>query len=68
MLVNPDNNKLPMENYPAVCGNLSLAVLPDEVAVHTADSLQASCGVSAIKSMNPVGRNTFRILRFGVLI
>ncbi|KYO21107.1 cilia- and flagella-associated protein 161 [Alligator mississippiensis] len=62
MLVNPDNNKLPMENYPAVCGNLSLAVLPDEVAVHTADSLQASCGVSAIKSMNPVGRNTFRIL------
>uniref|UniRef100_A0A8C8SQF2 Cilia and flagella associated protein 161 n=1 Tax=Pelusios castaneus TaxID=367368 RepID=A0A8C8SQF2_9SAUR len=62
MLLSPENNKSPMENYPAVCGNLTLAVNPDDVTVHSADSLQVPCGVSAVKSVNPVGRNTFRIL------
>uniref|UniRef100_A0A8C0ILC8 Cilia and flagella associated protein 161 n=1 Tax=Chelonoidis abingdonii TaxID=106734 RepID=A0A8C0ILC8_CHEAB len=67
MLLSPENNKSPMENYPAVRGNLTLAVAPDDITVHMSESLQVPCGVSAVKSVNPVGRNAFRILRFGVL-
>nr|XP_009679885.1 PREDICTED: uncharacterized protein C15orf26 homolog [Struthio camelus australis] len=62
MLLSPDNNKSWMENYPGVCGKLVLAVNLDEVAMFTAESLRAPCGVSAVKSMDPVGRNTFCIL------
>ncbi|XP_032627791.1 cilia- and flagella-associated protein 161 isoform X2 [Chelonoidis abingdonii] len=62
MLLSPENNKSPMENYPAVRGNLTLAVAPDDITVHMSESLQVPCGVSAVKSVNPVGRNAFRIL------
>ncbi|XP_038273794.1 LOW QUALITY PROTEIN: cilia- and flagella-associated protein 161 [Dermochelys coriacea] len=62
MLLSPENNKSPSENYSAACGNLTLAVNPDDITVHTSESLQVPCGVSAVKSVNPVGRNTFHIL------
>ncbi|XP_062439695.1 cilia- and flagella-associated protein 161 isoform X2 [Rhea pennata] len=62
MLLSPDNNKSSMENYPGVCGKLALAVDLDEIAMFSAKSLQAPCGVSAVKSTDPIGRNTFCIL------
>ncbi|KFP44835.1 Uncharacterized protein C15orf26, partial [Chlamydotis macqueenii] len=61
MLLNPDN-KCPVENYPRVCGNLALAVNMDEISIYSTVSLQVPCGVSAIESVDPVGRNTFCIL------
>lgn len=67
MLLSPENKKSPTENYSAACGNLTLAVNPDDITVHTSESLQVPCGVSAVKSVNPVGRNAFHILRCGVL-
>uniref|UniRef100_A0A8B9S584 Cilia and flagella associated protein 161 n=1 Tax=Apteryx owenii TaxID=8824 RepID=A0A8B9S584_APTOW len=67
MLLSPDNKKSSMENYPGVCGKLALAVDLDEITMFSAESLQAPCGVSAVKTMDPVGRNTFCILRFGTL-
>ncbi|XP_044294864.1 cilia- and flagella-associated protein 161 isoform X1 [Varanus komodoensis] len=62
MLLSPDNNKSPMENYPAVCGNLSLAVNPDEASVHRSARLPVPCGMSACKTVTPAGRNVFQIL------
>ncbi|XP_062998406.1 cilia- and flagella-associated protein 161 [Elgaria multicarinata webbii] len=62
LLVSPDNNKSPMENLPAVSGNLSLAVNPDEASVHTSAKLPVPCGLSAFRSVTPIGRNAFRIL------
>ncbi|XP_073217583.1 cilia- and flagella-associated protein 161 isoform X2 [Lepidochelys kempii] len=62
MLLSPENKKSPTENYSAACGNLTLAVNPDDITVHTSESLQVPCGVSAVKSVNPVGRNAFHIL------
>ncbi|KAG8145097.1 hypothetical protein E2320_013464 [Naja naja] len=43
-------------------GNLSLAVNPDLAILHTGDNLSAPCDLSAIEHVNPIGRNTFRIL------
>ncbi|XP_042327268.1 cilia- and flagella-associated protein 161 isoform X2 [Sceloporus undulatus] len=62
LLVNLDNGKASAENEPGLCGDLSLAVNPDEADLHRAQELMAPCEVSAIKSVSPVGRNAFRIL------
>nr|XP_056721931.1 cilia- and flagella-associated protein 161 [Euleptes europaea] len=62
MLVSPENNKSPMENLPCESGNLSLAVTPDDMAVHALDALPSPCGVSAIRCTDPIGRNAFQIL------
>ncbi|KAM7103276.1 cilia- and flagella-associated protein 161 isoform 2-T2 [Ciconia maguari] len=61
MLLNPDN-KSSVENYPGVCGRLTLAINLDEISMYSAESLQAPCGVSAVESVDPMGRNTFCIL------
>uniref|UniRef100_A0A8B9RSP3 Cilia and flagella associated protein 161 n=1 Tax=Accipiter nisus TaxID=211598 RepID=A0A8B9RSP3_9AVES len=61
MLLNPDN-KSSVENYPGVCGSLTLAINLDEISMYSAKSLPAPCGVSAVKSVDPVGRNSFCIL------
>ncbi|KAM6302985.1 cilia- and flagella-associated protein 161 [Podargus strigoides] len=61
MLLNPDN-KSSVENDPGACGSLTLAINMDEISIFSAKSLPPSCGVSAIKSVDPVGRNTFCIL------
>ncbi|KFQ00137.1 Uncharacterized protein C15orf26, partial [Leptosomus discolor] len=61
MLLNPDN-KSAAENYPGASGSLTLAINLDEIPMCSAKSLQAPCGVSAVKSVDPVGRNTFCIL------
>ncbi|NWI69908.1 CF161 protein, partial [Todus mexicanus] len=57
MLLNPDN-KSSVENYPG----LTLAINLDEISIYSFKSLQAPCGVSAVKSVDPEGRNTFCIL------
>ncbi|NXS48924.1 CF161 protein, partial [Balaeniceps rex] len=61
MLLNPDN-KSSLENYAGACGSLTLAINLDEISIYSAESLQAPCGVSAVESVDPVGRNTFCIL------
>ncbi|KAM6125381.1 cilia- and flagella-associated protein 161 [Phoenicopterus ruber ruber] len=61
MLLNPDN-KSSVENCPGVCGSLTLAINLDEISLYSVKSLQAPCGVSAVESVDPVGRNTFSIL------
>ncbi|NXJ50691.1 CF161 protein, partial [Spizaetus tyrannus] len=61
MILNPDN-KSSVENYPGVCDSLTLAINLDEISMYSAKSLQAPCGVSAVKSVDPVGRNSFCIL------
>lgn len=66
MLLNPNNKSSP-ENHHGECGSLTLAINLDEMSLFSAGSLQAPHGVSAIKSVDPVGRNTFCILRFGTL-
>uniref|UniRef100_A0A663N6X5 Cilia and flagella associated protein 161 n=1 Tax=Athene cunicularia TaxID=194338 RepID=A0A663N6X5_ATHCN len=66
ILLNPPN-KSPVENYPGACGSLTLAVDLDEISIYSVESLQVPCGVSAVKSVDPTGRNTFCILRFGTL-
>ncbi|KFQ36245.1 Uncharacterized protein C15orf26, partial [Mesitornis unicolor] len=61
MLLNPDN-KSSVENNPGECSRLTLAVNLDDISIHSAISLQAPCGVSATKSVEPMARNTFCIL------
>lgn len=62
MLVSPENKKSPLENLPCEGGNLSLAVTPEEMAVHALDALPCPCGLSAIRITSPVGRNVFQIV------
>lgn len=66
MLLNAEN-KSSVENRRGRCGGLALAIDLDELSLHSAESLQAPRGVCAVESADPVGRNTFCILRFGTL-
>ncbi|XP_021510429.1 cilia- and flagella-associated protein 161 isoform X2 [Meriones unguiculatus] len=61
MLLNPDSAQ---EEEAAVFqkGHLSLCMSPDEVKSQLHDELEIPCGVSAVQSMVPTGRNTFIIL------
>ncbi|KAM9532855.1 cilia- and flagella-associated protein 161 [Guaruba guarouba] len=61
MLLNSDN-KPSVENPHGMCGSLTLAINLDELSIFSPLALQTLHGVSAIKSVAPVGRNTFRIL------
>ncbi|XP_062486014.1 cilia- and flagella-associated protein 161 [Pezoporus occidentalis] len=61
MLLNSDD-KPSVENPCGVCGSLTLAVNLDELSIFSPLPLQTLHGVSAIKSVVPVGRNTFCIL------
>ncbi|KFW08174.1 Uncharacterized protein C15orf26, partial [Eurypyga helias] len=61
MLLNPDNRSS-VERFPGVCGSLALAINLDGIPVYLAKSLQAPCGVSAVESLDPEGRNAFCIL------
>ncbi|XP_061227084.1 cilia- and flagella-associated protein 161 [Neopsephotus bourkii] len=61
MLLNSDD-KPSVENPCGVCGTLTLAINLDELSIFSPLPLQTLHGVSAIKSVAPVGRNTFCIL------
>lgn len=60
MLVNPENLKV--DDPHSTCASLSLAVTPNEIYVHKNDALPSPCRVTACIVMDPVARNTFRIL------
>ncbi|XP_061451690.1 cilia- and flagella-associated protein 161 [Rhineura floridana] len=62
LLVSLENSRSPAEKEHGVTGNLSLAVNPSDMLVHTATELTAPCGLSAVKSVAPIGRNAFRII------
>ncbi|XP_020010144.2 cilia- and flagella-associated protein 161 [Castor canadensis] len=64
MLVNPD--------YPAreevglfLRGDLSLCMTPDEMKAYLSDEFEVPCGLSAVQTKIPVGRNTFVIMSAG---
>ncbi|XP_067327538.1 cilia- and flagella-associated protein 161 [Anolis sagrei] len=61
LLVNPDDNTSAGRD-PTTSGDLSLAVNPEEEEIHRSQKLVAPCGVSAVRSVTPIGRNAFRIL------
>ncbi|KAM6308577.1 cilia- and flagella-associated protein 161 [Aegotheles albertisi] len=61
ILLNPAS-KSSVENYPGVHGRLTLAVNMGEISLYSAKSLPVPCGVSAVESVDPRGRNTFCIL------
>lgn len=67
MLLSPDSESS-VDNYTGACGNLTLAINLEEISIYSAVSLQAPCGVSAVKTIDPVGRNTFCLLRFGTFL
>lgn len=64
LLMNPDN-KPSKEREPEISGDVTLAVDMEEVSLYSDEPLQISRGLSAVKSVAPVGRNAFRIVRSG---
>ncbi|XP_036060061.1 cilia- and flagella-associated protein 161 isoform X1 [Onychomys torridus] len=62
ILVNPDH---PQGEEAGLFqeGDLSLCMSPDEVKAQICDELEVPCGVSAVQTITPMGRNTFTILR-----
>lgn len=62
ILVNPDH---PQGEEAGLFqeGDLSLCMSPDEVKAQISDELEVPCGVSAVRTTTPTGRNTFTILR-----
>ncbi|GAB1292294.1 Cilia- and flagella-associated protein 161 [Apodemus speciosus] len=61
ILVNPDH-VLGEEAGAFMRGDLSLCMSPDEVKAQLSDDLEIPCGVSAVQTIVPMGRNTFTIL------
>ncbi|XP_028630598.1 cilia- and flagella-associated protein 161 [Grammomys surdaster] len=61
ILVNPDH-VLGEEAGMFMRGDLSLCMSPDEVKAQLSDDLEIPCGVSAVQTIAPTGRNTFTIL------
>ncbi|XP_051484245.1 cilia- and flagella-associated protein 161 [Apus apus] len=56
------NKKYSVEDNSRACGNLTLAVNLDELALYSTRPLTVPRGISAVESVSPVGRNTFCIL------
>ncbi|EDL06869.1 cilia- and flagella-associated protein 161 isoform X1 [Mus musculus] len=64
IIVNPDQ-VLGEEAGKFMRGDLSLCMSPDEVKAQLSDDLEIPCGVSAVQTIAPMGRNTFTILSDG---
>ncbi|XP_005051922.1 PREDICTED: cilia- and flagella-associated protein 161 [Ficedula albicollis] len=67
LLKNPDNKSLDLEGTseekdPEMCGDVTLAVDMEEVSLYSDEPLQISRGLSAVKRVDPIGRNTFCIV------
>ncbi|NXC09037.1 CF161 protein, partial [Orthonyx spaldingii] len=66
LVKNPDNKSLeetdPEQWDPEIRGDVTLAVDMEEVSLYSDEPLQISRGLSAVKSVNPVGRNAFHIV------
>ncbi|XP_008851616.1 cilia- and flagella-associated protein 161 [Nannospalax galili] len=64
MLVNPDHP--PGEEAGVFLdGDMSLCMTPDEINAQLHDELEVPCGLSAVQTKVPIGRNTFTILSTG---
>lgn len=63
ILVNPDHAR-GEEAGMFLEGDMCLCVSPDEVKAQLCDELEMPCGVSAVQTTVPTGRNTFTILRY----
>lgn len=61
ILVNPDHAR-GEEAGVFLEGDMCLCVSPDEVKAQLCDELEIPCGVSAVQTTVPTGRNTFTIL------
>ncbi|XP_031979179.1 cilia- and flagella-associated protein 161 isoform X3 [Corvus moneduloides] len=61
LLMNPDN-KSSKEREPEISGDVTLAVDMEEVSLYSDEPLQISRGLSAVKSVDPMGRNAFCIV------
>lgn len=61
ILVNPDH-VLTEEAGVFMRGDLSLCMSPDEIKAQLNDDLEIPCGVTAVPTIAPIGRNTFTIL------
>ncbi|KAL1774418.1 cilia-and flagella-associated protein 161 isoform X1 [Sigmodon hispidus] len=62
ILVNPDHPS-GEEAGMFLEGDLCLCMSPDEVRTQLLDDMEIPCGVSAVQTIVPTGRNTFTILR-----
>lgn len=70
--MNPDSKRLDSRERseewdPEMSGDVTLAVDMEEVSLYSDDPLQISRGLSAVKSVDPMGRNAFCIVRSGTL-
>ncbi|XP_071297486.1 cilia- and flagella-associated protein 161 isoform X2 [Agelaius tricolor] len=61
LLVNPDCTS-PEERDPELRGDVTLAVDMEEVSLYSDEPLQISRGLSAVKRVDPIGRNAFCIV------
>ncbi|RMB94339.1 hypothetical protein DUI87_29148 [Hirundo rustica rustica] len=67
LLMNPDSKSSDLqgtseERDPEMCGDVTLAVDMEEVSLYSDEPLQISRGLSAVKSVDPMGRNAFCIV------
>ncbi|KAL9838005.1 cilia- and flagella-associated protein 161 [Geothlypis trichas] len=61
LLMNPDCTP-PEERDPELRGDVTLAVDMEEVSLYSDEPLQISRGLSAVKRVDPIGRNAFCIV------
>lgn len=70
LLMNPDSKSLDLKGEevdPEMRGDVTLAVDMEEVSLYSDEPLQISRGLSAVKSVDPIGRNAFCIVRSATL-
>ncbi|NXQ39080.1 CF161 protein, partial [Catharus fuscescens] len=67
LLMNPDNKSSDLEGTseeqePEMRGDVTLAVDMEEVSLYSDEPLQLSSGLSAVRRVDPIGRNAFCIV------
>lgn len=72
LLMNPDNKSSDLEGTseeqePEMRGDVTLAVDMEEVSLYSDEPLQLSSGLSAVRRVDPIGRNAFCIVRSDTL-
>ncbi|NP_001088753.1 uncharacterized protein LOC496017 [Xenopus laevis] len=61
MLLNPENSEQSLSNTSPTYGNYGLSVNPNESALYSKTHLEAPCGVSGSRNLEPTVRNAFII-------
>ncbi|XP_077022459.1 cilia- and flagella-associated protein 161-like isoform X2 [Tamandua tetradactyla] len=60
LLVNPDHPDRDTDLF--LNGDLSLCMTPEDITARLSDEVEVPCGLSAVQTNIPIGRNTFIIL------